>query len=84
MNKLIFEITNKYKVSFIKSSYTQESNSYWTGTIVRFSGENGKYFYSLIQKKLVNWSIFDLSCTNLGRFDLYYFQKSTAQDDPPE
>ena len=81
---LIFKITNKYKVSFIKSSYNPESNSYWTGTTVRFSGENGKYFYSLIQKKLVNWCMFDLSCTNLGRLDLYYFQKSTAQDDPPE
>lgn len=42
---LIFEITNKYKVSFIKSSYNPESNSYWTGTTVRFSGENGKLVY---------------------------------------
>ena len=51
---------------------------------VKFSGENGKYFYSLVQKKLINWYMFDLSCRNLGRFDLYYFQKSTAQDDSPE
>ena len=80
---LIFEITNGYKVSFIKSTYNPESNSYWTGLIVRFSGENGEYFYSLVQKKLIDWRIFDLSCTNLGRFDLYYFRKfkSTDQDD---
>ena len=83
---LIFEITNKYKVYFIKSTYNPESNSYWTGMTVRFSGENGKYFYSLVKKKLINWYMFDLSCTNLGRFDLYYFRKSnpTNQDDPPE
>ena len=68
---LIFEIRNRYKVSFLKSTYNPESNSYWTGLIVRFSGENGGYFYSLVQKKLIDWRIFDLSCTNLGRFDLY-------------
>lgn len=28
--------------------------------------------------------MFDLSCTNLGRLDSSIFQKSTAQDDPPE
>ena len=47
----IFEITNGYKVSFIKSTYNPESNSHWTGLIVRFSGENGAYFYSLVQNK---------------------------------
>lgn len=61
---LIFEITNQYEVSFIKSTYTPESNSYWTGMTVKFSGENGKYFYSLVQKQLINWYMFDLSCTN--------------------
>jgi hypothetical protein len=49
---LIFKITNKYKVSFIKSTYNPESNSHWTGLIVRFSGENGEYFYSLVQTQL--------------------------------
>ena len=80
---LIFEITNRYKVSFIKSTYNPESNNYWTGIIVRFSGENGKYFYSLVQKKLIDWCSFDLSCTNLGRLDLDYFRtsKPTEQDD---
>jgi hypothetical protein len=73
---LIFKITNKYKVSFVKSTYNPESNSYWTGMRVKFSGENGKYFYSLIRRQLIDWCIFDLSCTNLGRFDLYYFRKS--------
>jgi hypothetical protein len=73
---LIFKITNKYKVSFVKSTYNPESNSYWTGMRVKFSGENGKYFYSLIRRQLIDWCSFDLSCTNLGRFDLYYFRKS--------
>lgn len=70
---LIFKITNRYKLFFIKSTYNPEYNSYWTGVTVSFSGENGKYFYSLIQNKLIDWCTFNLSCTNLGRFDLYYF-----------
>ena len=77
---LILKSRNGYKVSFIKLTYNPESNIYWTGLIIKFSGENGKYFYSLVQKKLIDWSIFDLSCTNLGRFDLYYFRKFTDQD----
>lgn len=83
---LIFEITNEYKVSFIKSTYSPESHSYWTGFTVRFSGKNGEYFYSLVQKKSIDWSIFDLTRTNIGRFDLYYFResKSADQDEPPE
>lgn len=77
---LIFKITNKYKVSFVKCTYNPESSSYWTGMTVKFSGENGKYFYSLIRRQLIDWCIFDLSCTNLGRFDLYYFRKSKPTD----
>ena len=77
---LILKSRNGYKVSFIRCRYNPESNSYWTGLIVRFSGKNGKYFYSLVQKKLIDWRIFDLSCTNLGRLDLYSFRKSKSSD----
>ena len=77
---LLFKIKNTYKVSFIKCTHDPESSSYWTGIIVKFSGGNGKYFYSLIQRRLIDWCIFDLSCTNIGRFDLYYFRKSKSTD----
>jgi len=77
---LILKSRNGYKVSFIRCRYNPESNNYWTGLIVRFSGKNGKYFYSLVQKKLIDWCIFDLSCTNLGRLDLYSFRKSKPSD----
>lgn len=51
---LIFKTTNGYKVSFIKSTYNPESNIHWPGLIVRFSGENGEYFYLFVQKKLID------------------------------
>ena len=50
---LIFKIRNGYKVSFIKSTYNSESNSYWTGLIVRFSGKKN----ILIRSYKDNWSI---------------------------
>jgi NifU-like protein involved in Fe-S cluster formation len=34
---LIFKITNKYKVSFVKCTYNPESSSYWTITFKKFS-----------------------------------------------
>ncbi len=42
--------------------------------MIRFIGEDGKYFYELIKKKQINWNIFDLSNTNISRFDLYYLR----------
>ena len=32
-------------------------NIHWTRLIVKFSGKNGEYFYSLVQKKAIDWSI---------------------------
>jgi len=83
---LISKIENQFQVSFIKCTYNPESNSFWTATIVNFSGINATYFYNVVKTKMVNWSIFDLRYTNLGRFDLYYFRKakSTDQNNPVE
>jgi hypothetical protein len=49
---------------------------YLTGMLGSFSGENAKYFYSFVQKKLIDWCIFYLSWTIIGTLDLYYFRKS--------
>jgi hypothetical protein len=82
---LVFKITNKYNVDFIKSSYNPQSQSFWTGLTLKFSDEHGKYFYSLVKNKLIDWCIFDLFFINLGRFDFYYFRKSKpTEDDLPE
>lgn len=71
---LVSEKENDQKVTFVKSNYDPVSKSYWNGLIVRFSGKNGHSFYQLIRRKLVNWDVFDLSCTNLGRFDVHFLK----------
>jgi hypothetical protein len=71
---LISENQNYHKVTFVKSNYDPELKSYWNGLIVRFSGKDGNYFYQLIRRKLIDWNIFDVSFTNLGRFDLHFLR----------
>ena len=58
----------------VKSNYDPVSKSYWNGLMVRFSGKDGDYFYQIIRRKLLNWDIFELSCTNLGRFDVHFLK----------
>lgn len=71
---LISDNKNCYSVTFVKSKYDPVSKSYWQGIIVRFSGTNGHYFYELIQKRLIDWNVFDLSSTRLGRLDLNFLR----------
>ena len=71
---LISDNRNYYSVTFVKSNYDPVSKSYWNGIIVRFSGTSGHYFYELIQKRLIDWNVFDLSSTRLGRLDLHFLK----------
>jgi len=50
---------NKFQVSFRKYSYNQEFRSYWVGTKVYFSWNNGAHFYSSIKKHTLKFDIFD-------------------------
>jgi len=77
---LISEITNRYQVYFIKSTYNPEYNSYWNGITVSFSGQNAAYFYQKVKDGLVDWNVFDLEKTNLGRVDLKYFREKKSND----
>lgn len=77
---LIFRVANQHKAIIVKSSYSPSINTYWTGLTVRFSGEDAAHFYSLMKNKQVDWGIFDLTKTSLGRFDLHYFRESKITD----
>jgi len=43
---------NKFEVLFIKEG------PYWKGTTLQFSGVNSLGFYHLVQKKLIDWTVF--------------------------
>jgi hypothetical protein len=61
---------NQHQVSFRQLEYDPLSKSFWEGTVLHFSGYNASVFYSLVQKQLIDWTIF--SSGVLNRFDLYY------------
>ena len=67
---LISHPENKFNVLFVQTCL-----KYWSGTKLIFSGENGAYFYKLVQQKKVNWKILKLGSLTLSRFDVYYFEK---------
>ena len=43
---------NKFKVLFVRDKY------YSHGILLNFSGLNTNLFYSLVQKRLIDWEIF--------------------------
>jgi hypothetical protein len=67
-----FSSTNKFEVLFVKEG------PYWNGTTLRFSGVNSRAFYNLIQKNLIDWTLF--SSAVLSRFDIYYSRKNIKSD----
>jgi len=72
---LISHPENKFNVLFVQTCL-----KYWSGTKLIFSGENGAYFYKLVQQKKVNWKILKLGSLTLSRFDVYYFEKIYDSD----
>ena len=70
---ILVESKNKYEILFVTD------NSYWQGTSLQFSGSNAAWFYSLVQKKLINWDLF--SDAILGRFDLVYSRTNNPKVD---
>ena len=73
---LISHFENKFNVLFVQTCL-----NYWSGTKLIFSGENGAYFYKLVQQKKVNWKILKLGSLTLSRFDVYYFEKIYDSDE---
>ena len=75
---LFFDSQNQHQVSFRYYLYASEYTTYWSGTKADFSGKNATQLYSIIKQQKFDWNIFNLSSTNIGRFDYYYFRPITA------
>ena len=68
--------TNNYSASFIVSS-----TKYWRG--ICFKGNSAQLFYENLKFKRLDWAVFDLDSTNLGRIDLCYDRELKSTDRDP-
>lgn len=66
---------NQYQIVFVS-----QSQKFWTGFTVSFSGKNATYFYSLVKNQTIDLAIFDFSRINFGRLDICYCRKTKAID----
>lgn len=57
------------------------SQKYWYGTSISFSGNPSTYFYKTIKGKGLDWEILDFDNTNLSRIGLYYDRKFKKGDE---
>ena len=68
--------TKKTLVETDKSNYSAKfivnSNKHWKGTTLCFKGNSAQWFYKDMKYQKLDWIVFDLESTNLGRIDLCY------------
>jgi len=57
------------------------SQKYWYGTSLSFSGNQSTYFYKTIKEKGLDWEILNFDNTSLSRIDLYYDRKFKKGDE---
>jgi hypothetical protein len=72
---------NKKRKSYSKAKFRVNSQKYWYGTSLSFSGNQSIYFYKTIKGKGLDWEVLDFDNTNLGRIDLYYDRKLKKGDE---
>ena len=70
---------NQHKVSFHQFDYNPQIKSFWVGTKIYFSAENGNQVYIQVKKNQFNWRIFYLNIT-LSRMDVCYFRITKPHD----
>jgi hypothetical protein len=70
----------KKERSLCQAEFRVNSQRYWYGTSLSFSGNQSTYFYKTIKGKGLDWEILDFDNTNLGRIDLYYDRKLKESD----
>jgi hypothetical protein len=71
----------KKERSLWKAEFRVNSQKYWYGTSLSFSGNQSTYFYKTIKGKGLDWEVLDFDNTNLSRIDLYYDRKFKKGDE---
>jgi len=72
---------NKKEKSYGKAEFRVNSQKYWSGTSLSFSGNRSTWFYKTIKRKGLDWEVLDFDNTNLSRIDLYYDRKFKKSDE---
>ena len=72
---------NKKEKSYGKAEFRVNSQKYWSGTSLSFSGNQSTWFYKTIKRKGLDWEVLDFDNTNLSRIDLYYDRKLKKSDE---
>jgi hypothetical protein len=75
---LVESVKRNYSASFIINS-----TKYWRGTTLCFKGNSAQLFYEVLKFKKLDWTVFDLDSTNLGRIDVCYDRKLNSTDRDP-
>lgn len=75
---LVESVKRNYLASFIVNS-----TKYWRGTTLCFKGNSAQLFYEDLKFKKLDWAVFDLDSTNLGRIDLCYDRELNSTDRDP-
>ena len=71
----------KKERSLSKAEFRLNSQKYWYGTSLSFSGNQSTYFYKMIKEKGLDWEILNFDNTSLSRIDLYYDRKFKKGDE---
>ena len=76
--RLVESVKRNYSAIFIINS-----TKYWRGTTLCFKGNSAQLFYQDLKFKKLDWTIFDLDSTNLGRIDICYGRELNSTDRDP-
>ncbi len=71
---------NQHKVSFHQFEYNPQIKSFWVGTKIHFSGDNGNHVYNRVKKNQFIWGILDGLNVTLSRIDVCYFRETKLND----
>ena len=77
-NPLVETGRSRYWGEFIVNS-----SKHWRGTILCFKGNSASRFYEDLKGHPLDWVLFDLEYTNLGRLDLCYDRELKESDGDP-
>ena len=86
----LLDQSTKFKKTLVETDkrnfsakFIVNSTKYWRGTTLCFKGNSAQLFYESLKFKKLDWAIFDLDSTNLGRIDLCYDRELNSTDRDP-